>query len=500
MKHNYNGNSFTVYDDELSMLEIVDEHHKAIVNKTDLYGDHKGSWQGLNRPTLSEEGMRATVEQHIEKIEVLEKRNETIRIVDTTNTDITSALTDAINKGGEIRVGAGNFTISSTIVVKRGVRLILDKNCVIKPTGNFNILEVEDGAQLEGGIISWNGVQIFSSAGITLKGEFLYLPSHGVTSVKGVTIRGNSDGVGIQLVCNNTVERERVQFVTFRDINIEYCRVGLHCICTNTGTWINSNLFQNFYLIDCGKCMVSEGVEGTEFSGNKFLNFTIQSGAELSFFEIARGKSNIADIYVWDYVGEDVKIKLGSGAFSNNLTIYGDVNTKVIQDLGWRNIIHTEEEMFVNKIGIGSKPFNSYAIYNGDNGFEVFKERDGVYQKRTFLANDVGLYSGTNEGDSSTWLHSYLSNGYTMRVGTIDITLDGNGNAWGTQQIPNVASLSFVTISCDGGILGSTINPGDVNVMAYDYGTTQFKYHVKGLSEGVKNAKIRLRFFAIAKL
>lgn len=63
MKHKYNGNSFTVYGDELSMLEIVDEHHKAIVNKTDLFGDHKGTWQGLSKPTLSEEGMRATVEK-----------------------------------------------------------------------------------------------------------------------------------------------------------------------------------------------------------------------------------------------------------------------------------------------------------------------------------------------------------------------------------------------------------------------------------------------------
>lgn len=32
-------------------------------NKTDLYGDHKGSWQGLKKPTMSDEGMRATVEK-----------------------------------------------------------------------------------------------------------------------------------------------------------------------------------------------------------------------------------------------------------------------------------------------------------------------------------------------------------------------------------------------------------------------------------------------------
>ena len=61
---------FTVYDSEANtVLELINELDSltndvcdALDNKTDLYGDHKGSWQGLNRPTMSEEGMRATVE------------------------------------------------------------------------------------------------------------------------------------------------------------------------------------------------------------------------------------------------------------------------------------------------------------------------------------------------------------------------------------------------------------------------------------------------------
>ena len=61
---------FTVYDSEANtVLELLNELGSltndvcdSLDNKTDLYGDHKGSWQGLNRPTMSEEGMRATVE------------------------------------------------------------------------------------------------------------------------------------------------------------------------------------------------------------------------------------------------------------------------------------------------------------------------------------------------------------------------------------------------------------------------------------------------------
>ena len=65
---------FTVYDSEANtVLELVNELGAftndvcdSLDNKTDLYGDHKGSWQGLNRPTMSEEGMRATVEDIID--------------------------------------------------------------------------------------------------------------------------------------------------------------------------------------------------------------------------------------------------------------------------------------------------------------------------------------------------------------------------------------------------------------------------------------------------
>lgn len=70
----YNGNKFSVYEsEEKTVLGLLDElgsyvNHNAdnLKNKTDLYGDHKGSWQGLSRPTLSEEGMRATVEDIID--------------------------------------------------------------------------------------------------------------------------------------------------------------------------------------------------------------------------------------------------------------------------------------------------------------------------------------------------------------------------------------------------------------------------------------------------
>lgn len=71
----WNKNKFSIYKNEektvLKLLESISKWLEKIIigldGKTDLYGDHKGSWQGLSKPTLSEEGMRATVEQLIDE-------------------------------------------------------------------------------------------------------------------------------------------------------------------------------------------------------------------------------------------------------------------------------------------------------------------------------------------------------------------------------------------------------------------------------------------------
>ena len=73
-----NGNRFSVYtSEEKTVLGVINELaqenaevnkeiNKVLEEKTDLYGDHKGSWQGLDRPTMSDEGIRSTVEDIID--------------------------------------------------------------------------------------------------------------------------------------------------------------------------------------------------------------------------------------------------------------------------------------------------------------------------------------------------------------------------------------------------------------------------------------------------
>ena len=105
---------FTVYDSEANtVLELINELGSltndvcdSLDNKTDLYGDHKGSWQGLNRPSMSEEGMRATVEDIIDnKIPSIQssldkKANlDTVFTMNNMGQDIKEAMT-----GGSVAV------------------------------------------------------------------------------------------------------------------------------------------------------------------------------------------------------------------------------------------------------------------------------------------------------------------------------------------------------------------------------------------------------------
>lgn len=83
----YNGNKFSVYEsEEKTVLGLLDELGSQVNHntdelkiKTDLYGDHKGTWQGLSKPTLSDEGMRATVEKHA--TDIVEMSNNINKII-----------------------------------------------------------------------------------------------------------------------------------------------------------------------------------------------------------------------------------------------------------------------------------------------------------------------------------------------------------------------------------------------------------------------------------
>lgn len=138
---NWNGNRFSVYtSEEKSTLKLVEELGKQtnfntdeLENKTDKNGDHPGTWQGLSKPTLSEEGMRATVEKldkdikAREYIEVNLNQYDYIAKKGTPQEDWSLAFKhvfdNVIKDNSGVVKWSGQLLVKSTINVPYGVAL-----------------------------------------------------------------------------------------------------------------------------------------------------------------------------------------------------------------------------------------------------------------------------------------------------------------------------------------------------------------------------------------
>ena len=178
----WNKNKFSIYKSEektvLKLIESIGKWLEDLIevtdNKTDLHGDHKGSWQGLNRPTLSEEGMRSTVEQ---------LTDETIPNIETQIDEHTSQITDIavnIEKYKNLVVNgdwsnAINQAIADlpstggTILIPQGKEY--DANIVL----NKNYVTITGGGTIKGNITIGDDTvrrdMFFDIHGITIKND-----------------------------------------------------------------------------------------------------------------------------------------------------------------------------------------------------------------------------------------------------------------------------------------------------------------------------------------
>ena len=137
----YNGNKFSVYEsEEKTVLGLIDElgshvNHNTdnLKTKTDLHGDHKGSWQGLSRPTLSEEGMRAIVE-------------------DIAGNKIPSIQSSLDNKANKSEIG--------TPLVASSVEEMIDKTRIYVNTTDGNWYSWNGSVWAIGGIYNSQGIEL----------------------------------------------------------------------------------------------------------------------------------------------------------------------------------------------------------------------------------------------------------------------------------------------------------------------------------------------------
>ena len=279
LKDKWNKNNFSVYTSEekttLKLIEDInkfvgDELVKEVEQKTDLTGNHLGAWQGLNKPTLSEEGMRAVVEKindidlpsinsqlgDIVPINIDKYTSKIIPSTNSYNVDVDSLNAEInLKETPVLNLSQRNYVLSKPLILKSRTSLFsygaipfFDtenkesvSNTVISSSVSMDSLiigENVEGVYINGITIDGtkrviNGIKLTNSKCITIENSLITHCVNGIVGNVGqlyqldkVTIKYNS-GYGMKLNKINDSNMDMVYFTS----NIDALEM------TDCGTW-----------------------------------------------------------------------------------------------------------------------------------------------------------------------------------------------------------------------------------------------------------------------
>lgn len=309
----WNKNKFSIYkSEEKTVLKLIEEIGKWIETlikgldgKTDLYGDHKGSWQGLTRPTLSEEGMRSTVETLVTEVKSINTKTINVNAYGvvgdnlTDNYKIIQQLADDLHAkgGGCLYFPSGRYNISKSIKLYDDVTIQME-------SGNKSFLQPMKGGKYENNFM----VLINSTNGFTSD-----LPISAQTSDnKEYQIYFNNredistnhniyyEGIKGIFLCQANCKFNRLSAVGFKHALVVNEDNYLDNIVIENGTFISVHDYQivklgNGECLTIRNCKVYESVQG---NGIDWKLAKVKNTLNLRFENIINGGVDIEDCSV----------------------------------------------------------------------------------------------------------------------------------------------------------------------------------------------------------
>lgn len=219
---------------------------------------------------------------------------------------IQAAIDDAkANKLKTVMLDDREYTISSPIIVRKGVKLLFGYGTKFIVEGNFRVLELEQNASIEGAYVVINDAE-FNSEVIYLDGKYKYYNTWNKTQVKDVNIINWSEsnqGTGISLYAGG--KEHEISFVNFENVKVAGMETGVKLIAEEPSSgkaWINANRFLNLSLEDCVNMIYinSNSTVPNEVSGNQFTNLQIQPSGKTNSILKVSGQYNKFEGMVWD--------------------------------------------------------------------------------------------------------------------------------------------------------------------------------------------------------
>lgn len=348
----WNEGKFSIYkSDEKTVLKIIENINKFIGGlaegmdqKTDLTGDHKGTWQGISRPTLSEEGMRGVVEVISEqKIPSLENSissivNNKIPEIEKNFLDYAQGRTINVSKNGNIK------TINEAINIAKENNVSSSNRYIINVAeGEYNEkLTLVDGIDLRGQdinrtIITYNAASFRADDTLkvdcdcTIKNFTIININNSATDLQcyGIHLDGKASPY--------TVEIENVKIFNKGNFSHHAMGVGLY---GGQALYIKNVEMQSdhksaFYFHN----QKSQGygayceIDNSKFYGCMKENLdTKQPKSAILFEDVGSGKIDevkITNSELWSYGGIEVVLKQHESFLGDRNTLYVSLkNTK----------------------------------------------------------------------------------------------------------------------------------------------------------------------------
>lgn len=364
----YNGNKFSVYESEektvLGLLgelgSQVNHNTDTLDSKTDLHGDHKGSWQGLSRPTLSEEGMRAIVED----------------IADNKIPSIQSSLDNKANKS----------EIGSPLVVT-SVEEMIDKTRVYVNTTDGKWYSWNGSVWAIGGVYNSQGIGDKSISPI--KTTFLHISPNlfnkdNIIDNKGVYPYKDSL-FGTLYDTNDSVASDWIEVKP----NTQYIKNFKGCVVTYDESKIPLDGWDN--------AGANVGFTFTTTPNVKYVRLSIMKIHSLSACQFQEGNV-ITDIKPYGEIELDENIKVKVQNQVGNTDIYTKFNS-----LRWLAFgdSHTEQQSYQkwvnNKLNftyISNSGLGGSCIAKGHGSVLSFIDR---YKSNVTNTEIVTIYGGSND-------------------------------------------------------------------------------------------------------
>lgn len=211
------------------------------------------------------------------------------------------------NKIKTVMLDDRKYTITSSIIVRQGVKLLFGYGTQFIVEGNFRVLELENNASIEGAYVAIND-EGFNSEVIYLDGKYKYYNTWNKTHIKDVNIVNWSEsnqGTGISLYSGG--EEHEISFVNFENVKVSGMETGVKLIANKPdsgNSWINANRFVNLSIEDCVYMidMDSDSTIPNETSGNQFTNLQIQPSSKTKSILNVSGQYNEFDGMSWDLI------------------------------------------------------------------------------------------------------------------------------------------------------------------------------------------------------